>query len=175
MNAASRYGIMAAYDSPESFLAALRTVRAAGFEDVEVFVPYAVEGMTDLLPGRPTPIGWIMAVAGVIGASSAYFMQWYAVHDFVINVGGRPVHSWPSFVPITFELMVLTAALTGLGALLWLTRLPCLHHPVFHDRRFYRASQDRFFLCIRTAAPESDSAAAVLRQSGAESIEEVPA
>lgn len=169
------YGIMAAYASEGAYLAALRVVGQAGFRRVETFTPYDVEAEEVVLSRRPTPMGWIMLVAGALGGGGAFFMQWYAARDYRLDVGGRPVDSWPSFVPVTFELTVLSAALTGVAALLWLSRLPRLDHPVFSDRRFRRASQDRFFVCLRADEPRYSEqvARAALQQAHPESIEEV--
>jgi hypothetical protein len=102
-------------------------------------------------------------------------MQWYAARDYRLNVGGRPVDSWPAFVPVTFELTVLTAALAGVAALLWLSGLPRLDHPVFSDRRFRRASQDRFFVCVRAdgIGHRKGGARAALLAAKPESVMEV--
>jgi hypothetical protein len=169
------YGIMAAYASEEAYLAALRAVGQAGFHRVETFTPYDVEAEEAVLPRHPSPVGWIMLVAGLLGGGGAFFMQWYAARDYRLDVGGRPVDSWPSFIPVTFELTVLSAALTGVVALLWLAGLPRLHHPVFSDRRFRRASQDRFFVCLRADEPRyhAQVARAALQRAHPESIEEV--
>ena len=169
------YGIMAAYASEEAYLAALRVVEQAGFRRVETFTPYDVEAEEVVLGRRPTPMGWIMLVGGFLGGGGAFFMQWYAARDYRLDVGGRPVNSWPSFVPVTFELTVLSAALIGVAALLWLSGLPRLDHPVFSDRRFRRASQDRFFVCLRADEPRysEPAARAALQQAEPESIEEV--
>jgi hypothetical protein len=148
------HGIVAVFPSPETFLAALRRVREAGYESVEVNVPFAVEGMDEWLPGRPTPIARIILIAGLTGAAGAYFLQWYAAHDYPLNIGGRPLHSWPAFIPVTFELMVLSASLVGVGALLWLTGLPRLDHPLFAIAEFSRASQDRYFIGVRANDPQ---------------------
>lgn len=169
------YGIMASYTSEETYLAALRVVEQAGFGGVETFTPYDVEAEEAVLTRRPTPMGWILLVAGFLGGAGAFFMQWYAARDYRLDIGGRPVNSWPSFVPVTFELTVLSAALTGVAALLWLSGLPRLDHPVFSDPRFRRASQDRFFVCLRADGPRFSEAVAraALQQGNPESIEEV--
>jgi hypothetical protein len=109
--------------------------------------------MDEELPGRPTPMARIVLTGALLGAGGGYFMQWFATRDYAFNVGGRPLHSWPAFVPITFELAVLTAALVGVAGLLWLARLPRLDHPLFHVPEFSRASQDRYFLTIQASDP----------------------
>ncbi|HWL16876.1 MAG TPA: DUF3341 domain-containing protein [Opitutus sp.] len=146
-------GIVACFEAPDAFLAALRRVRVAGYTRIEAFTPFPVEGLDELLPRATTPIGWIMLIAGGAGATGAYALQYWATHDYPLNVGGRPLHSWPAFVPVTFELGVLAAAIVGVLALGWLCRLPRLHHPVFEVPGFERASQDRLFLLIRDDDP----------------------
>lgn len=143
------HGVSARFATPEAFLDALRRVREAGYSEVEVNVPFNVEGMAEWLPGKPAPMAKIVLIAGLLGMSGGYFLQWYAAHDYPVDVGGRPLNSWPAFIPVTFELTVLTAAIVGVLALLWLAGLPRLHHPVMATPQFERATQDRFFLCVR--------------------------
>jgi hypothetical protein len=171
----SAYGTMADFASEDAFLAALAGVRRDGHKNVETFTPYGVEGEEAVAPRRASAVGPIMLVAGIVGGLSAYFMQWYATRDYWLNVGGRPVHSWPSFVPVTFELTVLSAALAGAAGMLWLAGLPRLDHPVFSDPRFRSASQDRFFICIRADGPGYTPAAAreSLLRAKPDSVEEV--
>ncbi len=171
------HGTMACFATPEAFLDGLRRAREAGYSRLDVYVPYSVEGMEEWLPHKHSPMPLIVLIAGITGAIGGYYLQWYAVHDYIINVGGRPITSWPAFVPVTFELTVLTAAITGVLALFWLAGLPRLDHPVIADPRFDRASQDRFFLCIRRTDTkfERDATRRFLNTLPAESVAEVPA
>jgi len=171
------YGLMASFPSEQSYLDALRGLAGAGFRRIETFTPYDVAAEETVLAPRASPIGWIMLAAALLGGGAAFFMEWYAARDYRLDIGGRPVDSWPSFIPITFELTVLTSALTGVAALLWLAGLPRLDHPVFSDRRFRRASQDRFFICLRADEPgyTEARARAALLAAAPESIEEVRA
>ncbi len=148
------YGVMAEFTSEEEYLGALKRVRATGYRRLDTFTPYRVEGEDELRTEPPSPIPWIMFSAGLLGGAGAFFLQWYACRDYPLNVGGRPIFSWPSYIPITFELTVLTAALVGTASMLWIAGLPRLDHPVFSDPRFRRASQDRFFICIRADDPQ---------------------
>jgi hypothetical protein len=167
--------MLAEFAGHDRLVGALRRLRAECYSHLEVYTPFPSEEIDELLPGKPTPIGWLMLAGGLAGGGGAYFMQWFAAHDYAYNVGGRPVHSWPSFVPVTFELTVLAAALTGLVALLWLARLPRLDHPVFTVPEFVRASQDRFFIALRMDDPRLTRTGLdrLLRECGAVSIQEV--
>jgi hypothetical protein len=170
------YGVMASFASPGGFAAAVRAAREAGYTRWETYLPFAIEGAAELSPARPSPVPKAMAIGGVLSGLTAFFLQYYAAHDYALNVGGRPLNSWPSFVPITFELTVLGSALTGVFTLLWLAGFPRLDHPVFNDARFSRASRDRFFLCIRSDDPLYAPAKTerFLTDLGAESVAEVP-
>ena len=174
MNADS-HGIVASFTESHDFIKALRRLRDAGYTQIEANVPFAVEDLSELLPGKPTPIACIVLIAGIIGGTAGYFLQWYAAHDYPLNIGGRPLNSWPAFVPVTFELTVLTAAVVGVAALLWLCGLPRLDHPIFGATGFERASQDRFFLCVNSDDPkfDADDVSAVFRKLKPETCEEV--
>ncbi len=167
-------GMLATYADAPALIAVLRRLRAEGIANFEVFLPFPSEEIDELIPGPPTPIGWIILVAGLLGGAGAYFLQWYAARDYPLNVGGRPLHSWPSFVPVTFELTVLTAALVGVAALLIAARLPRLDYPTFARPEFRRASQDRFCLWLKTSRMGDDGERLRgLISPGAESVEEV--
>jgi hypothetical protein len=169
------YGLLAAFASEASFRTALRRLREAGCRHLEAYTPYPVE--PGVLPGATTPLAWIMLLAGVTGAAGGFFLQWFAARDYPLNVGGRPLNSWPAFIPVTFELTVLTAALVGVSAFFCLAGFPHLHHPVLTDPRFKRASQDRFFICLRADDPlyADENIRRVLADARPESVAEVPA
>ncbi len=169
------HGLLAAFAAEKPFRRALRDLRAAGCVRLEAYTPYPVEPC--VLPDATTPMAWIMLLAGAAGASGGFFLQWYAAHDYPLNVGGRPLNSWPAFIPITFELTVLTAALVGVFTFFCLARFPRLHHPVFSDPRFKRASQDRFFICLLADDPlyENEMVRRALMDAQPESIAEVRA
>lgn len=167
--------MMVEFERASALVRMLRRLREEGYSRVDVYTPYPDEEIDRLLPGRRSPVGWVMLAAGVAGGVGAYVLQWFATHDYPLNVGGRPLHSWPAFVPVTFELTVLSAAIAGVVALLWLARLPRLDGAVFADSRFWRASQDRFFLCVHADDPRFTAAGfdRIVRESDALSIGEV--
>lgn len=171
------YGMMAEFDGAADLLAAARKVRAAGYQDVEAYTPYPLEELDEILALESHTVRLLTLLAGVGGAVGGFFMCWYAfVLSYPLDIGGRPHNSWPAWIPLTFEVGVLCAGLTaGLGMLL-LCGLPRLHHPVFNVPRFSRASQDRFFLVVEATDSRFDPGptAALLRQTGARHVTEVP-
>jgi hypothetical protein len=151
---AALHGIMAEFAKPEELLVAARSAYEAGYRSMDAYSPYAVEGVAEAIGFRKTRVPLIVLLGGISGALTAYGMQWYsAVIDYRLNVGGRSPHSWPAFVPITFELTVLFAAIAGVLGMLALNGLPKPYHPVFNAPEFKLASQSRFFLCIEARDP----------------------
>jgi Protein of unknown function (DUF3341) len=148
------YGLTAQFDSAEQLLEAARTAAREGFHRVDAFTPYPIEGLPELIGHERSAVPLIMLIGGIIGAVTAYGMQWYAMaYYYPLNIGGRPLNSWPLYIPITFELTVLFSALFGIAGFLILSRLPCLYHPLFSVPVFDRVSTDQFFLWIEAADP----------------------
>lgn len=151
---AKLYGLLAEFDDPQDLLAATKAARREGYRRMEAYTPFSIDEVSkELGHGR----GWIPLIVfagGVGGAIGGFFMQWYAMAiSYPLNIGGRPLWSWPAFIPITFELTVLGAALLGALGMLALNRLPQPYHPVFNVERFGLATQNRFFLCIEARDP----------------------
>jgi len=153
------YGLLAEFDGPERLLAAAHQTRQAGYRRVEAYTPFPVEGVAEALHPEPTRVPLIVLVGAIIGGLSGYALQYYvAVLAYPMNVGGRPFNSVPSFVPVTFEMTILFAALFAIVGLLVANGLPMPYHPVFNAPGFARASRDRFFLCIEAVDPRFDLA-----------------
>jgi len=151
------YGLMAEFESPTALAAAARVVRERGYQRVEAYSPFPIEAVNEALGLHHNRLPMLVLMGGILGGLTGYLMQYYlAVIDFPINIGGRPLHSWPSFIVITFELTILFAALTTVLGLLGLCGLPMPYHPVFNVPRFALASRDRFFLCIESRDPLFD-------------------
>jgi hypothetical protein len=146
------YGLMAEFVEPNQILEAARSAQQAGYRDMDAYTPYSVEGLTACLGMKRTRIPSLVFIGGVVGASAGFIMQYYAMAiDYPLNIGGRPYNSWPVYIPVAFELMVLVASFSAVLGMLLLNGLPRLHHPVFNVPSFARASQDRFFLCIEAS------------------------
>jgi hypothetical protein len=153
----SLYGLLAEFDDPGSLLAAARAARVGGYTRVDAFSPFPVEGLSEAVGFRRTAMPLIVLLGGLFGCVGGYLMQVYScTYSYAINVGGKPLHSWPMFLPITFELTVLMASLAGVFGMLALNGFPRLHHPLFNVDRFDRASRDGFFLCVEAADPRFD-------------------
>lgn len=170
------YGLLAEFESGDAMAAAAAKAKAAGYSHMDCYSPYPVGEAADALGYRKSEMGPIMFIGGLTGACSGFIMQYWAnTWGYTLNIGGRPWFSWPSFVPITFEMMVLTTALTGFFSLIALCGLPRLNHPLFNSKAFDRATRDRFFLCIEATDPKYDPAAtrAFLNDLHPLSVEEV--
>jgi hypothetical protein len=151
------YGLMAEFKNPTDLVAAAQRVHQEGYRKVDAYSPFPIEELTAALEIPPTRLPLLVLLGGVAGCVGGYFMQYYAsAIDYPINVGGRPFHSWPMFIPVTFELTILVAGLTAVLGMLALNGLPMPYHPVFNVSRFALATQDRFFLCIEATDPTFD-------------------
>jgi hypothetical protein len=144
------YGYMAEFEQPEESLNAARAAFKAGYRKMDAYSPFPVEGVAEALGFEHTRVPLVVLIGGITGGAVAYGMQYYsAVWDYPLNIGGRPLHSWPSFIPITFELTVLFAAFAAVFGMLLMNGLPKPYHPVFNAPDFKLASQTRFFLCLQ--------------------------
>ena len=173
------WGLAAEFESPEAIIAAARILRGAGYREVRGYTPFPVEGLAEELGFERTGIAAFFLGGAVFGAGGGFFMQWFAnVVHLPWNIGGRPMNSWPAFIPITFEMGILFAALTGVAAMIVRNRLPQPYHPVFNTPGFERASRDRFFLCVKATDPKFDSDGGTLREletlAGVVQVREVP-
>src|ERR671925_619037 len=151
------YGLMAEFDSPADLLDAAQRAYEEGYRRMDAYTPFPVHGLPEALGFHRTRLPLLVLLGGIAGCIGGYSLQyWVSAIDYPLNVGGRPLNSWPSFIPVTFELTILLAALSaGLG-LLALNGLPMPYHPGFNVERFQLATRNRFFLCIEARDPKFD-------------------
>jgi len=151
------YGLIAEFDNPNDLVAAAHKAREAGYRNMDGYSPFPIEELAEALGFHYNRLPLLVLVGGIIGGIAGYALQyWTSVVAYPLNVGGRPLHSWPSFIPPTFETTVLFAALTAVLGMLALNGLPMPHHPIFNAPRFALATRDRFFLCIEAVDPKFD-------------------
>ena len=171
------HGLLAEFATPEAVVEAARRAHdEAGYRRMDAYTPFPVHGLAEAIGFRHNRIPLIVLIGGLVGGAGAYFMMWFsATIHYPINVGGRPLHSWPSFIPITFELTVLIAALSAVLGMLGLNGLPMPYHPVFNVPSFAMASRNRFFLCIEATDPKFDRVETrrYLESLGARDVSEV--
>ncbi|HXE42041.1 MAG TPA: DUF3341 domain-containing protein [Candidatus Baltobacteraceae bacterium] len=154
------YGLMAEFSGGREILSAAKSAHEHGYRKMEAFTPFPIEGLSENLGQKKSFVPLIVLICGIGGGLGGYFMEWYAnVVSYPVNIGGRPYNSWPMFIPITFELTILSAALAAIIGMLALNKLPEPHHPAFNVPEFDRASTDRFFLCIEADDPKFNPAA----------------
>ena len=154
------YGLMAEFDSPDRLVAAARRTHEEGYRAFDAYTPFPIEELHEAMDAHRTAVPLLVLAGGIAGGLAGYGLEyWVSAIAYPLNVGGRPFHSWPAFIPITFETTVLGAALTAVFGMLALNRLPKPYHPVFNVPRFALATRDRFFLCIESADAKFDAAA----------------
>lgn len=153
----SVHGLLAEFDTPDDLLTAAKHAHDAGYQNLDAYSPFPIEGLSEAIGFRQTWLPWLVLIGGIIGCLGGYFLQyWIAVIDYPMNIGGRPFHSWPSFIIVTFETTILFAAATAVFGMLALNGLPMPYHPVFNVPSFALATRDRFFLCIESTDPKFD-------------------
>ena len=157
MKASHLYGVMAEFEDPNALIAATQRAHQAGYRRMDAYSPYPIEELHEALGARHTRLPLIVLIGGLCGCIGGYWLQyWVATMAYPLNIGGKPFHSWPAFIPITFECTILVAALSAVLGMLALNGLPMPYHPVFNVSRFALASRNRFFLCIEAKDPQFD-------------------
>lgn len=156
--AAPFYGLMAEFPSADALLTAARRVRDAGYTKFDTFSPFPIHGMGEAIGFKEKSVAPIVLVGGIVGLLAGYGLEyWTSVIAYPLNIGGRPYHSWPMFIPPAFETTILFASISALVGMLALNGLPQPYHPVFNAPKFSMASQDSFFLVIEAGDPKFDA------------------
>jgi len=151
------YGVMAEFDNPTDLVNATRAVCQQGYKKVDTYTPFPIEELNDILHLHKNKLSLIVLCGGILGGLTGFLLQYFVtVIYFPINIGGRPLDSWPSYIIITFELTILFGCISAVLGMLALCGLPMPYHPAFNVPRFSAASHDRFFLCIEATDPLFD-------------------
>jgi hypothetical protein len=149
MKTTPTYGMMAEFDSATALVAAARKTHEAGYRKIDAYSPFPVEELAEAIGFHTNRVALVTLIGAIIGGLSGYLMQyWISVIDYPVNIGGRPEHSWPSFIVITFEMTILFGGISAVFGMLALNGLPMPYHPVFNVPRFAMATKDRFFLIV---------------------------
>ena len=151
------YGLMAEFDNPTDLVVAANRARLEGYREMDAYSPMPIEELNEALGVRKTKLPLIVLIGGICGGMGGYLLEyWSSVIAYPMNIGGRPFHSWPQFIPVTFECTILGAALSAVVGMIALNKLPMPYHPVFNVPRFALASRNRFFLCIEATDRQFD-------------------
>jgi hypothetical protein len=168
---------MAEFETPTDIVVAATRAQDAGYRKMDAYSPFPVKGLSEAVGFHKDAVALVCLIGGVLGLLTAYVLQyWINVIAYPLNVAGRPFHSWPSFIIVTFELTILFGGLAAAVGMLALNGLPMPYHPVFNVPEFTAASRDRFFLCIESADPNFDMNGTknFLAQLGPRTVTEVP-
>jgi Alternative complex III, ActD subunit len=151
------YGLLAEFETPTEVVKAARAAHADGYRRMEAYSPFPVEGLSEAVGFPKDRVPAVCLVGGLLGLLTAYSLQyWINVISYPIDVAGRPFHSWPSFIVVSFELTILFGGISAVVGMLAMNGLPMPYHPLFAVKEFSQVSRDRFFLCIEAADPRFD-------------------
>ena len=152
------FGLMAEFDNVNDAITAARRTYSAGYRKLDAYSPFPVEELSEAIGFHKNGVALVCLIGGLLGCTAAYMLQWWInTISYPINIGGRPLHSWPSFVIVTFEMTILFSGLSAVFGMLALNGLPMPYHPVFNVPQFDRASKDRFFLVIFSSDKNFDA------------------
>ena len=171
------YGIMAEFASAQALVDAAKRTHEAGYQRIDAYSPFPIEGLAEEMGFHQNSVPLVVLIGGIVGGLTGYLMQyWMSAVDYPLNIGGKPPHSWPAFIVITFEMTILFAGVSAVLGMLALNGLPMPYHPVFNVPRFALASKDRVFLTVFSSAPKYDQAGTRNFMEGLapRSISEVP-
>ena len=151
------YGLMAEFDDPNALTEAAKRTYAEGYRKTDAYSPFPIEPVWEALGVHDRPVSFFVLCGGIFGMFAGFGLcYWVSTIAYPLNIGGRPLHSWPAFIPVTFELTILVAALAAVLGMLALNGLPMPYHPLFNVPAFASVTRDGFFLCIEARDPKFD-------------------
>ena len=171
------YGMMAEFDSATALVEAARKTHEAGYRKIDAYSPFPVEELAEAIGFHTNRVALVTLIGAITGGLTGYFMQyWMNAVSYPVMIGGKPYHSWPAFIPITFEMTILFGGISAVFGMLALNGLPMPYHPVFNVPRFAMATKDRFFLIVFSTDPKYNPATtrSFLESLQPRSISEVP-
>ena len=171
------YGMMAEFDSASDLVAAARKTHEAGYRKIDAYSPFPIEELAEAIGFHKNRVPLVTLIGGLFGGLGGYFMQyWMSVDSYPVVIGGKPYHSWPAFIVVTFEMTILFGGIFAVLGMLALNGLPMPYHPVFNVPRFAMATKDRFFLIVFSTDPKYNPAGTkqFLESLVPRSISEVP-
>lgn len=171
-------GLLAEFSSQDGLIRAARDLRSAGYTDLDAFTPFPIHELDGALGVKPTRLPWFVLGAGLVGGIAALAFQWWTnAVDYAYIISGKPMFSLPANIPVTFEVIILAAALTAFFGMLALNGLPRLSNPLFHSKRFTSVTTDGFFLTVEATDERFDAEATpmALEQVGATAVEQLTA
>lgn len=152
------YGASAEFESPDELMQAAKKTVAEGYRAVECYTPFPVHGLDEILNFKDPRLQWTIFLSGITGAAAGFGLQmWVSMTEYPLNVGGRPLFSWPSFIPVTHACTILLSSIGAVVGMLAYNGLPKPYHPVFNAPRFDLATQNRFFLVVEAKDPKFDA------------------
>lgn len=181
MNATNKgptWGLLAQYENPAAVYHACEKVRDAGYSKWDACTPFPVHGLEKAMGAKPSTLPWWVLGFGLTGSALGLLLEvWASGTAYPFIVGGKPLFSLPAFVPVWYEITVLSSCVTAFFANWILSGLPRLHHPAFGSKAFERVTDDKFFIMVESTDPkfELEKTKALLTQSGATLVEELEA
>ena len=177
MNDAPIFGLMAEFENVNDAIVAARRTYAAGYRKLDAYSPFPVEELSEAIGFHKNGVALICLIGGLLGGTAAFTLQWWINNvSYPLNIGGRPLNSWPSFIIVTFEMTILFSGLSAVFGMLALNGLPMPYHPVFNVPRFEQVTRDKFFIVIFSSDKNYDviGTRQFLEGLGATMVAEVP-
>ena len=148
--------ILAEFSNPHDLLHAAQEVKAKGYTNFDTYSPFPIHGMDDAMGLKPSILGWIVFLGGSVGLIGGFSMQVFMSLDYPLIISGKPFASYPAFIPVTFELMILLSAFSAVFGMFALNKLPQHYHPLFKSQNFKKVTSHGFFLGIELTDDTQD-------------------